>query len=1650
MDNATIWKIIETYFDSHPENLVRHHTESYDDFFAKGIFQIFKEKNPIRLSSHYDEKTKEFKHECHLYMGGKDGSKIYFGKPVIYDDENAHYMFPNEARLRNMTYAMTVHYDVEIDFIDTLEPGELPTLEGGGESQREGEIEPVEEYDPDYQFTNFKESIKTGGIKYKEAEHTDEQLTIEEYKQKMEGGAKEYDEADAEESQEGGLGTPTKQKRRAKKRQLDVTPTVAAMLREEAQKSLIAPNVQKRTITLEKVYLGRFPIMVQSNYCILHGLPREIRYTMGECRNDMGGYFIIQGKEKTVVPQEKFADNMLYVHTLKDTSDYIVSAEIRSVSENVAKPIRTMSVKLVAPTAKFTNMQIVVVLPNVRKPIPLFILFRALGVLTDKDIIQFCLLDMKKYENLIDLFIPSVHDAGSIMNQVTAIQYIGLLTKGKTPNAALEILTDYFLPHIGETCYTQKAYYLGYMVFRLLCVHAGLDASMDRDHFKYKRVELVGSLLYDLFREYYTIQLKKIHFEFEYNLYFNRKLYEDNLYGLIQQHYREVFSNRIVEEGFRKAFKGNWGAQTHTKRIGIIQDLNRLSYHSMLSHLRKTNLHIEGTSKLVGPRVLHSSQWGIMDPIDTPDGANIGLHKHLAIFSYITRGMSREPVISWMREKLAMKLVEEYPPAALADKTKVFVNGLWAGIVEDPIAAVAKMRFYRRNALVPIYTSVTFDTRLNTVNVYTDGGRVCRPIFYRDEQSGGKPSYLVNKAILGSKGEHNWDTWIMGANPTKQDIAVDAYRLYELNELYQGIEVETNPAKLERFIQNKAILDYVDASEMENAYIALDTEVFEKNPRYTHCEIHPSMNLSVMSNQIVFPENNPTTRNSFSCGQSKQAASIYHTNYQMRMDKSAIVLNYGQSPLVKSRYMDLINHEENPYGVNTIVAIMTYTGYNMEDSVLINEAAVKRGLFATTYYTTYESHEEKETGESVTGGKVPIVKRFANIEQEGNVIGLKPGYEYDKLDRFGLVKEGTEIDDKTVLIGLVSNNAANPETQLDGSKTPKKGQLGVVDKSFMTEGEEGKRIAKVRVREMRYPNLGDKMASRAGQKGTIGLVIPERDMPFTADGVRPDIIINPHAIPTRMTIGQLVECITGKAAAQYGAFGDCTAFNNSGSKIGVFGELLNESGYHSSGNEVLYNGMTGEQIEMEIFIGPTYYMRLKHMVKDKINYRALGPRTALTKQPVSGRANDGGLRIGEMERDSIISHGATDFLRESMMERGDKYFVAVCNQTGMLSIYNPAKNLFMSPMADGPIKFTGSFSGEDLHIENVTVYGRSFSVICVPYSLKLLIQELQAINVQMRIITEDNLPQLENMSFSKNIERLTHIPGASPKDVVDMVKGALSGKPHKMLSLEKPVPNEVEWDYNPMETQGSPKIIATSPAFEPSSADFGVVRSDSPVFNPFDSTEQSPVFNPFDSPGQYSPFTPDFAPPGQSPFAPPGQSANPSDFVVGETVYFILDKQNELWTIINIGPMFITIEKTNPTGNQEEDIQVVLPGDISKRPFQVPESIYGGSNAFQDALPQTSTPAITLAPIIKVFNGGSDYSGTPSAVDSSQSSISTTNTNLSKSISNLGGFKEEKPKFEAFKEERPKPAIEEKPKVEKSGSGGGIIDFSNFLIKKLS
>ena len=1339
MDEVS-WKIIDKYFKENPYNLIAHHLDSYNNFFSQGIKKILKENNPIRFIEQNELKKENdlddidtvemTRNECSLYLGGKEGDKIYYGKPIIYDEEQSHYMYPNDARLRNMSYGVTIHIDVVVDFI----------------------------------------------------------YYVDEEK-------------------------------------------------------------KEHTITLEQIYLGKIPIMLYSNLCILQNLPKDVVYNMGECMNDLGGYFIIDGKEKVIVSQEKFANNILYSKKMNKDDIYSYSVEIRSVSEDASKPRRTTSIKIVRPSTTYSNNQIVVVIPNVRKPIPLFIVMRALGILSDKQIIETCLLNLEENQSYIDLFIPSVHDANMVFSQSVALKYIASFTKRGTLSSVYDILMNYFLPHIGELNFLNKAYFVGYMVNKLLRVFTGKEKPTDRDSFKYKRIEVSGDLLSDLFREYYLIQQKHIKLLIEKTYYFGKINYEDDQFPqLIENNYKTFFQERLVEKGIRKGFKGNWGSDIHTKREGIVQDLNRLSWMTSMSHLRKINLPMDSTSKVIKPRLLNNTQWGYIDPLDSPDGGNIGFHKHLSIMASITNQIPSFPIIDWLKKETDLQLILQCNNKTLYETTKVFVNGNWIGITQEPLLLKNKLILYKHTGLIPAYISISFYIQENSIYIYTDSGRLVRPIYY------------INKDKISfdkKEKDYSWQEIVSGTLEKKVDnFSYKKNIFYKISDLY---DKDTN---IEKLLTHQSLVEYIDVVEEDNALIAFNEEQVEKNKYYTHVEIKPSLILGVLGNCIIYPENNQLPRNVFSCGQSKQAVSLYHTNYTLRMDKMSVVLNYGQTPLIKSRYLEYINNEKQPYGNNVVVAIMCYTGYNVEDAILINQGSINRGVFRTTYYTTYEADEEVENT-----GEVTIKSVFTEIMVAGkNISRLKPGYDYSLLDDKGLVRENTPINDKVTIIGRVTTTSDNQNNMSDNSVFTKKGQLGFVDKSFITENEEGKRLAKIRIREDRTPALGDKMASRAGQKGTVGLIIPEENMPFTSDGVRPDLIINPHALPSRMTIGQLTECLFGKVCSMYGGFGDSTAFEVKGPNTELYGKMLTEAGFHSSGNQLLYNGMTGERIQSEIFIGPTYYLRLKHMVKDKINFRSKGPNTALTRQPVQGRSNDGGLRIGEMEKDAVIAHGASKFLNDSFMKRSDEYYMAICNISGCVAVYNSSLNLFLSPFVDGPLVFHEGLDNKQLHLDNISRFGRNFSILRIPYSLKLLIQELLVMNIQMRFITEDNIDQFVTMSYSNNINKLLHKRNEDLDKVIQTFKEETLRKKKEMDS-DKYITQQYQpfYEKDILESPDEPYQILTD----------STMKLDIPFeTGEIDESYKSPVM---------APYTPALT--AYSPEMPPPNSPNKEDEYNLDDVY---------------------------------------------------------------------------------------------------------------------------------------------------------------------
>jgi DNA-directed RNA polymerase II subunit RPB2 len=1169
-------KYIESYFNEN--TLVDHQIDSCNYFYENDIKKIFYDLNPIEYI--YKDSDDKDLYKINLYIGGKDSDKIEYHSPMMVEGNKRH-LYPNECRLKNITYATTIYYKVDVEYV----------------------------------FLTRKSTIR-------------------------------------------------------------------------------------KTYPEENFYcLGSFPIMLKSKLCLLNKLNKGVCYQLGECRHDYGGYFIIDGKEKVIIPQEKFGDNIIYIRTLNDDK-HDFSIEIKSVSEDHSKPKRTMAIR-----RDIHRGHLLVDIPNVRLPIPLFIVIRALGIISDKDICKCILSDLDDNEKYLELLRPSINDAGTFYTQLACLNYISVFLKHSTVNETHNILTNYLLPHMGEMNYHAKALFLGYMTFELLKTIHGDRPLTDRDNYKFKRVESTGTIMKALFTEYAKIMKQEIHTIVEKEMYYNNSLYLDenlheqdfnpeksNILYLVKDH---IFNEKYIEQGFKKAFKGDWGAYGHTKRLGVIQDLNRLSYNSFLTHLRKINLEVDSSSKMVGPHLLHGSQYGYLDPVDTPDGANVGLHKHMAIMCNITRAIPNEIIYDFIKNNFDILSLERSSFLQIHNHFRLFINGLWVGIViQDPIHFKQQFIDFRRRGIIPNTISICIQMNDKYIFIYSDEGRLIRPLIY----------YEDNQVVIYDKEPIKWSNLVKTKN-----------KVYEIDD--QSKE--------------RVYLEYMDSSEIEMCYVSMEYKETYKG--HTHLEIHPSLMFGIMGNQIIFPENNQLPRNLFGCGQAKQAVSLYHSNFINRIDKMGIVLNYGQKPIVRTQYFNYIHEEQHPYGENVIVAIMCHTSYNVEDAILINESSVKRGLFKTTYYNMYETMDEI----TIAGKNEKRIDRVLNHELTRDT---KPGYNYNKLDENGLIFENTIMDDKTVVIGKV--NIINNEV-FDSSVLPKKGQLGYVDKTFIYN-KDGRKLAKVRIREDRSPAIGDKFCSRCGQKGTIGNLIPEENMPFTKNGLKPDIIVNPHALPSRMTIGQLIETLLAKLCCANGMSANSTAFLNKGPKHENIGKHLNDLGYQSEGNEILYNGLTGEQITSEIFMGPTYYMRLKHMVKDKINYRATGQRDLMTRQTNHGRANDGGLRIGEMERDGVISHGMSAFLKDSMMKRGDDYKMAICNQSGTISIYNKDKKHFYSLLSDGPIEY--DMTEQNMNPYLITKYGKEFSVVNIPYSFKLLMQELTTMNVQMRIITSDNVTKLTHGS----------------------------------------------------------------------------------------------------------------------------------------------------------------------------------------------------------------------------------------------------------------------------------------------------------------
>ncbi len=1242
-------------------------------------------------------------------------------------------------------------------------------------------------------------------------------------------------------------------------------------------------EVRQRTLT--RVMAGKIPVMVGSKYCLLTENPEKLPRELGECSADPFGYFIVQGGERVILSQERMAENRQFVfrnNKMKNKEAEII--ECKSIGPDNEGTPKTVAIKIMHNPKIATGPEhIRLTIPRIKAEIPLFVMFRAFGVEPDKDIIELimgstendyamvfqeCVLDaqaVRTQEQALEFLQRHIGSGGGIREQLSASTLSSV--KSAKDKQVGEILAEEVLPHVGgaDVAY-EKACFLAAMTKKVLDVYTNKIPYDDRDSYMNKKVELPGNLLGNLFRFYFGSKvvkdmkstiMKEIHNgSWKASGKFENIINPSNVY--------KILKTTIVDVGMKSSLAtGNFATGKMGTKTGISQVMNRLTFLSGISHLRRVSTPIEKTGKLIPPRKLHGTSYGFICPAETPEGHSVGVVKNLASTASVSLPSSPHSILHVLYDELKMKHLPETDGISRHKALRVYVNGAWIGTLPggaEAIRCVEALRVAKRAGRVHPFTSIVFQPSLMEVWINTEGGRLIRPL-------------LVAAAL--------------------REIAAGACAPpWQTAKCWNDLMTWVSPG-------GHSLLEFVDAGESENLYIAPKMEKVAAD--HTHVEIHPSTLIGTMGSNIPFPDHNQSPRNSYQASMGKQAMGVYALNYNERLDTMSNILYTTARPIVSPYMSKYYKAQEMPSGFNVIVAIMTYGGYNQEDSVMINRAAIDRGLFRSTFYRTYKDEEKKNqaSGEE---------ERFCRPDP-AQTKQMKLA-NYDKLAADGIVPENTYVGNDDILIGkvvplrlravegamasgvshssLASMSAAGAAAAVeaaggkrfrDASKMLRNNETGFVDKIYRGRNSEGFSFVKIRVRSERVPTIGDKFCSRHAQKGTMGMILDPENMPQTASGIVPDIIINPHCIPSRMTIAHLMETLMGRICCESGTLGDGSPFTDV-SVDGLCKVLRDDLNLEPHSNEVLYCGTTGKQMPTSIFMGPIFYQRLKHMVDDKYhclygnhavlcesgwknisvvsvddkvatlennrlvfknptethkfdyngtlhtfktengseqtvthnhrmwvsdatktneydfmraedlhnslhsshtfltgedpvgnpvisstteevsnvpvycltvpsgvflvrkegtavpvwtgNSRGSGPLVMLTRQPAEGRARDGGLRFGEMEKDCIVAHGGTEFLKEIMMEKSDNFQMFVCKSCGLIGQVNPKAGIF---------KCTSC--------ENTT----DFAQVRVPYAYKLFLQELESMSICSRMIVDS---KLRGLARDMGVKKLTH------------------------------------------------------------------------------------------------------------------------------------------------------------------------------------------------------------------------------------------------------------------------------------------------------
>ena len=1283
--------VIDTILTQHNNReLVNHQHSSYKQFIEKDIGDIIRQFNTRKLYFGYDTNANKHKLELHI-----DFLNYNLGRPTIHENDGSFkVMRPDIAKLRNLTYSSPLTLNIKLTRI-----------------MRSSSI------------TNSNKSDGVHGSSHSS----------------------------------NGINSS-----------------------DDAEETLNQEDIKEEYFN--NINFGRIPIMVLGSNCVINKKDGTNLEQNGECPYDLGGYFIIGGNEKVIIAQERIAENEAFVFNnqkkIKGKEIEIRCASDQYFSVVVANVIRYV----------YRDECLELDLPNFKTPVPIFLLLKALGITTDKKLFEYIAWDLNDDigKFLVIALKPTfekfkkICKTNSIETNAEQAKFqeimLGYL-KYKNTNREIrmshedkmqylnKVLEDEILPHIGKSL-DKKIKYIGYMCRKLLLVQFEYLPYDDRDAYDNKRVDTPGRLLSTQFRQCFNKLVKDMVKSISREIK-NNKSRRDVFDLITSNNIYKIIKPTIIDGGLKYALAtGNWGIKTSGKgnvKAGTAQVLNRLSYQSFVSHLRRVNSPSDKTGsngKIVKPRKLHGTSWGYLCPCETPEGQPVGLVKNLTLISKITAN-SNSIIVRTLLLTLNIKPLEDITPIEISNNCLVFVNGDWIGVHSEPDKLVKQIRSERRQANINIFTGVYWNMEHRTVKIYTDSGRLVRPVYIVDAKNKLRITDSYFEKLKETKFSFNF---------------LISPKFYE-----QNCENKFDPFKKESIASSwgaEGIIEYIDTNEVNNTYIAMTNVDMElaKEPyinEYTHCEIHPGLMLGAVAAVIPFSDDNQSPRNCYqclgldetvlmadytkkyiknvvigdevftfhpetlkisttkvihqfvrptdkkiykitveniltkhfqptvisktmisiiatedhkfmcinngiqdwmevkdiilniehikigfidfvrfeieildqsyidnkyvlenhykfhnifniievenqlvcditvesenhsfiagngflssNCAMGKQSIGLFARNFQKRMDTLAYVANNLEKALVKTKFAKYINYDEVPCGLNAMVAIGCYTGYNMEDSVLLNQSAVDRGLFRATFYRTYKDDEKKIQS---SGREEKFAKPNVKYTR-----GTKPG-NYNKLDERGIVRKDEYVTSDDIIIGKVlplKNKVDDNGHQLykDCSTNLRTNETGFVDKIYSDRNADGFRFVKIRMRTERTPIIGDKFASRCAQKGTVGMTYPQEQMPFNAEGISPDIIMNPHAIPSRMTIGQLMECILGKASTILGGYTDCTPFNKV--PYDKVCDILEANGLNYSGDEIMYSGITGQQMDVKLFFGPTYYQRLKHMVLDKIH-----------------------------------------------------------------------------------------------------------------------------------------------------------------------------------------------------------------------------------------------------------------------------------------------------------------------------------------------------------------------------------------------------------------------------------------------------------------